>query len=282
MVVRSAGTGERLFERNGGKLMMPASNMKIVTLAAAAESLGWDSRFTTTLEAAGPIDAGVLRGDLYVRGGGDPTINTRNGRGAAVFAAWAAALAAAGINRIEGRIIGDDNLFDDEALGAGWAWDYLQYGYAAPVGALQYNEDVVTLVVTPGVTAGAPAIVTLSPGSGLSVTNKAVTAAPGTPETIDYRRFLDRPVLEVTGAVPLAGGGHRRSADQNRRPRGRGDQPDALLRAVAEERTHRAGHFASRGEAVDIDDLVCRRPPAPAAPGHRPDRVAAARGRSRR
>jgi D-alanyl-D-alanine carboxypeptidase/D-alanyl-D-alanine-endopeptidase (penicillin-binding protein 4) len=260
VVVRSAGTGERLFERNGGKLMMPASNMKIVTLAAAAHSLGWDARFTTTLEAAGSVDAGVLRGDLYVRGGGDPTINTRDGRGAAVFAAWTAALAAAGINRIEGRIIGDDNLFDDEALGAGWAWDYLQYGYAAPIGALQYDEDVVSLVVTPGIAVSAPAIVTLSPGSGLSVMNKAITAAPGTPETIDYRRFLDRPVLEVTGAVPLTAA----------------DEASAQVRTVGREvavinptlyfvQSLRSELIAQgisvAGEAVDIDDL--ERPPQP-------------------
>jgi D-alanyl-D-alanine carboxypeptidase/D-alanyl-D-alanine-endopeptidase (penicillin-binding protein 4) len=203
VVVRTAGKAEALYERNPRKLMVPASNMKIVTLAAAAQSIGWDARFITTLEASGPVEGGVLRGDLYVRGGGDPTINTRNARGAAVFGEWASVLTASGITRIDGRIIGDDNLFDDEGLGAGWAWDYLQYGYAAPTGALQYNEDVVNLVVTPGAAAGAAAVVSLSPGSGLALTNKATTAAAGTPETVDYRRFHDRPILEVTGVVPL-------------------------------------------------------------------------------
>ena len=62
-----------LYGRNPGTLMMPASNMKIVTLAAAAEALGWDHRFKTTLESSGTIDAGTLKGDLIVRGGGDPT-----------------------------------------------------------------------------------------------------------------------------------------------------------------------------------------------------------------
>jgi serine-type D-Ala-D-Ala carboxypeptidase/endopeptidase (penicillin-binding protein 4) len=203
VVVRALGSGERLYERNGGKLMMPASNMKIVTMAAAAQSMGWDARFTTVLETPAPIDGGVLRGDLYVRGGGDPTINTRGQRGAALFAEWTSALSAAGIRKIDGRIIGDDNLFDDEGIGAGWAWDYLQYGYAAPVGALQYNEDVADLVVTPGPAAGAPGVVTLSPGSGLTLSNNTTPAAAGTPETIDYRRLLDRPVLEVFGVVPL-------------------------------------------------------------------------------
>jgi D-alanyl-D-alanine carboxypeptidase/D-alanyl-D-alanine-endopeptidase (penicillin-binding protein 4) len=204
IVVHSLDRHESLYERNAGKLMMPASNMKIVTMAAAAQSMGWDARFTTILETPAPIDGSVLRGDLYVRGGGDPTINTRSGRGAALFAQWTSALSAAGIKKIDGRIIGDDNLFDDEGLGAGWAWDDLQYGYAAPVGALQYNEDVADLVVTPGAAVGTPAVITLSPGSGLTLSNKTTTAAAGTPETVDYHRLLDRPVLEVFGVVPLS------------------------------------------------------------------------------
>ena len=130
-------------------------------------------------------------------------MNTRNGRGAAVFADWAAALQAAGIRRIDGRIVGDDNLFDDEGLGAGWAWDYLEADYAAPVGALQYNEDVAALTVLPGRAPGDPAVVSIAAGSGLTLDNKALTAAAGTPETLQYRRRLSAPVVEVTGTVPL-------------------------------------------------------------------------------
>lgn len=203
VVVHSLDRHESFYERNAGKLMIPASTLKIVTLAAAAQTMGWDARFATTLETTATIEGDVLRGDLFVRGTGDPTINERNSRAAAVFAEWADALKAAGIRRIEGRLIGDDNAFDDEGLGTGWAWDDLQYDYAAPVGALQFNEDVADLVVTPGPAAGTPAVVTLMPGSGLTVTNKVITAAAGTPETVEYRRHLDRPVLEVSGTVPL-------------------------------------------------------------------------------
>jgi serine-type D-Ala-D-Ala carboxypeptidase/endopeptidase (penicillin-binding protein 4) len=203
--VRSLDTGERLYERDAGKLMMPASNLKILTLAAAAETLGWDYQYRTTLETTGTIENGVLRGDLIVRGTGDPTINARSDRAAQVMDEWLGALAAAGIQQIDGRIIGNDQAFDDEGIGAGWAWDYLQYGYAAPVGALQYNEDVATLTVTPGATTGAPAIVQLQAGSGLTLLNRATTVAAGGETAIDYRRHLGQPVLEVTGAVPAEG-----------------------------------------------------------------------------
>ncbi len=199
--IRSLDTGEPLFDLNAGRLMMPASNMKIVTLAAAADVLGWDHRFTTTLETSAAVERGVLKGDLVVRGGGDPTINTRDGRAAAVLDEWAAALRAAGINEIDGRIVGDDQLFDDEGIGPGWAWDYLQFGYAAPVGALQFNENLATLTVRPAAQAGDTAEVTLTRGAGLTLFNRVATVAAGSAPAIEYRRHLDRPVLEVSGSV---------------------------------------------------------------------------------
>jgi D-alanyl-D-alanine carboxypeptidase/D-alanyl-D-alanine-endopeptidase (penicillin-binding protein 4) len=193
-----------LYELDAGKLMIPASNMKIVTLAGAAHALSWDHRFVTALETYGTIEGGTLHGDLIVRGGGDPTINTRDGRAAAVFDEWAAALGAAGIRRISGRILGDDQAFDEEGLGAGWAWDDLHAGYAAPVGALQYNEDFAELTVTPGAATGDPAIVQAPVGTGLTLNNRAVTGPQDAAETIAVRRHLDRPVLEVEGIVPAA------------------------------------------------------------------------------
>jgi D-alanyl-D-alanine carboxypeptidase/D-alanyl-D-alanine-endopeptidase (penicillin-binding protein 4) len=255
VVVRALGNGEHLYDRNSGKLMVPASNMKIVTLAAAAKSMGWDTRFTTTLETAAPVEAGVLRGDLYVRGGGDPTINTRSGRGAAVFAEWRSAVSAAGIRKIDGRIIGDDNHFDDEGLGAGWAWDYLQYGYAAPVGALQYSEDVADLVVTPGPAAGTPAVVSLSPGSGLTLSNKTMTAAAGTPETIDYRRLLDRPVLEVFGVVPLPPPADPAATQVRTAARQVAVVNPTVYFVQSLKNTLVAQGIEVTGDAVDIDDL---------------------------
>jgi D-alanyl-D-alanine carboxypeptidase/D-alanyl-D-alanine-endopeptidase (penicillin-binding protein 4) len=199
--VRSLTTGEQLYARDADRLMMPASNMKIVTLSAAAELLGWDYRFATTLETAAPIEDGVLKGDLFVRGGGDPTINTRDGRAPAVLNEWAAALRAVGIKEISGRIVADDQMFDDEGLGQGWAWDYLQFGYAAPVGALQFNENMARLSIKPAAQQGDPAEVVVSAGSGLQLVNRVSTGAASTTSEVAYRRRLDAPVLEVTGTI---------------------------------------------------------------------------------
>ena len=74
VLVRSAKNSDTLYSLNAGKLLMPGSTMKIMTLATAAERLGWDYVYDTRLVAAGPIDSGVLNGDLLVVGSGDPKI----------------------------------------------------------------------------------------------------------------------------------------------------------------------------------------------------------------
>ncbi len=245
--IRSLDTGDRLFDLNAGRLMMPASNLKILTLATAADSLGWDYRFTTTLEARGAIVNGVLHGDLIVRSNGDPTINARDRRAEIVLNEWARALREAGVQSIEGRLIGNDQAFDDEGVGAGWAWDYLQYGYAAPVGALEFNENLATLTIAPASDVTGRPIVRLQAGSGLDLVNHATTGAAGSEDTIDYRRHLDRPVLEVTGSIPL------------------GSQPDTRNVAVVNPTVFYAqsvkDELAARGIAVagpatDFDDVA--------------------------
>ena len=201
--VKSLETGRLLYGHNARKLMMPASNMKIVTLAAAAETLGWDHRFKTTLETTAPIENGALKGDLIVRGSGDPTINTRANRATALFDEWAAALKAAGISRIDGNIVGDASAFDRRRLGQGWSWDYLQYGYAAPVGALEFNEDIATLSIRPGGKAGEDAGLELTPGAGLGLVHHVVTGEPGSPTAIDLERHPDGNWLDVIGSIAV-------------------------------------------------------------------------------
>jgi D-alanyl-D-alanine carboxypeptidase/D-alanyl-D-alanine-endopeptidase (penicillin-binding protein 4) len=251
--IRSLDTGESLYRLNADKLMMPASNMKIVTMASAANALGWDHRFATTLETSAPLVNGVLQGDLIVRGTGDPTINMRNNRSIALLGEWATALHSAGIIAIDGRIVGDDQAFDDEGIGAGWAWDYLQYGYAAPVGALEFNEDNATLSVAPAATVGSQAVVALSAGAGFEVINRATTGEAGSRETIDHKRRLDRPVLEITGSIPLGGEAASRTvAVVNPTVYFAQSLKDGLV----------ARGIAVTGAAVDLDDVAAEMGPA--------------------
>ena len=192
-----------LYSENAGEFLIPASNQKILTVAAAAERLGWDYRFTTRFMATGPIGPdGTLNGDLVIMGDGDPTINPRHPDRWGVFDQWAVALKAKGIRLISGNVVGDDNAFAEPGWGVGWAWDNLQDGYGAPIGALQYNENQVEVVVGPGMTEGAAAIIGTSPiGSGVFVVNKVSTAAAGTPTAIDLARIPGTPFLHVRGQI---------------------------------------------------------------------------------
>jgi serine-type D-Ala-D-Ala carboxypeptidase/endopeptidase (penicillin-binding protein 4) len=245
--VQSLGTAEVLYARNPQTLLVPASNMKLVTLAVAAERLGWDFRFTTRLEAAGEIQNGTLAGDLVVVGGADPTIGEREGQ-PRILDDWADALRAKGIARIEGRLIGDDNALDDDAYGDGWAWDDLGYGYSAPAGALQFNENVASLVVTPGPADGAPATVTLEPGgSGLTTWSHVVTGAPESSADVTVWRKPFTRVLEVAGTVPRTGRAFLRTVSV--------DNPTLFLVESLRQALARKGVVVT-GPAVDIDDIT--------------------------
>lgn len=205
VLVKSLDRGDVLYAHDAGKLVMPASNMKIVTMAAAAERLGWDYRYETTLESAAPVDEdGVLAGDLIVKGSGDPSIGTLDKVDERTFDQWTAQLKAAGIRSIAGRIVGDDDAFDDDEIGAGWSFDDLAYGYAAPIGALYYNEGVFEVSARPGAAIGSSAMVQGTPPEhGFTIVNRVTTVAADGPAAIEVHRERGSLLLEVSGTVPL-------------------------------------------------------------------------------
>ena len=248
--VRSIETNEVLFELNPKKLLMPASNMKILTLAAAADRLGWDYVFETRLMTAAAVENGVLKGDLIVAGNGDPTIGGRaadaaNGH---LFDRWAEELLAAGVRTIEGRVIGDDNAFDDEGVEAGWVWDDLAFSYAAPVGALTYDSNAVELVVRAGAAAGDSVDLSIRPADGgLVVENHVVTSRPGGDFSLNLRRGPGTTRLIARGEVPAGMPEFARTVSV--------DNPtDFFLTAL--HRTLAAHGITVTGPALDIDALA--------------------------
>ena len=211
--IDSLRTGETLYARNADKLVMPASNMKILTMTVAAEKLGWNFTYETRLDAIGTISNGVLNGDLLVTGGGDPTIVSNDGGPAPLFGEWVSALRSAGIRRINGRILGDDSFFDDDTLGMGWSWDDLVFGYGAPIGGLSYNENQITVRITPGANAGEPAKIELLPaGHGLLLDNRVKTVARPADApagdnrlraSVSYDRLFGQNGLSIHGTIPV-------------------------------------------------------------------------------
>jgi serine-type D-Ala-D-Ala carboxypeptidase/endopeptidase (penicillin-binding protein 4) len=204
VVIKSVQTDETLFAVNAGKLMMPASTMKIVTLAAAAAKLGWDYTYETTLRGVGTIANGVLTGDLVVVGSGDPSLVATDGAANRVFASWADRLKASGIQTISGRVVGDATAVAGETLGFGWSWDDLAEGFAAGVGGLQFNEGAVQVVVAPGPSQGASAAISVAPAAGkLTVDNGVVTSAAADQAQVNARRLPGADRLILRGSIPI-------------------------------------------------------------------------------
>ncbi len=246
--IESLTTGEVLYTRNSERHVVPASNMKLVTLAVAAERLGWDFRFDTRLETAGIVRDGILEGDLVIVGSGDPSIGSDDAGPASHFAGWIRALRGAGIHRVHGRIVGDDDAFDDEGWGGGWAWDYLTAGYAAPSGGLSYNENVAVVRARPGAAAGSPPEVLVTPpGHGFVVDNRASTGAPGSRASFSTSRAFGRSTSETRGELPAGSSGTTRTTPVL--------NPTLFFSRSFEAALAGAG-FAVRDGAWDVDELA--------------------------
>jgi D-alanyl-D-alanine carboxypeptidase/D-alanyl-D-alanine-endopeptidase (penicillin-binding protein 4) len=140
-------SGRVVYSENALKPMIPASNLKVVTTAAAIDLLGPDFRYSTELRG-GPVDHGSLRGNLYLKGQGDPTLCLPYVNPTGPWYFFAKQLKEKGISSVEGDLVGDDSAFDREYIGRGWFDRYLLDSYAAPVGALSLNCNVVELTIT--------------------------------------------------------------------------------------------------------------------------------------
>lgn len=204
VAVRDAESGEPLYERDVDRRLNPASNMKLFSSAAAMDALGADYRFSTDLLADGPVRGGTLMSDLYLRGGGDPTMLAEDYRG------LARRLKAAGVNRLQGDVVADDSFFDDVPLATAWSWDDEPYYYSAVTSGLtvapdtDYDSGTVIVQTAPGAAPGSEPVVTLRPHTdAVLVDNRAATgpAGSGTDLTVERQHGSDRVV--VTGSIAV-------------------------------------------------------------------------------
>ena len=244
IAVQSLARNDRLFDLNPRTLMVPASVAKLISVATAVDAVSWDYRFTTTVRAGGPVSDGVLQGDLLIVGSGDPAIG---GRGGDDLGTWVAALKDASIRRIEGRIVGIDDAFEEPRPGFGWAWDDLGYLTGAIFGALNLAENRMTVIVAPGSMAGAPSSLTIDVDApGAAVINRSVTGPAGSQALLWPEMRPGENQLTIAGSIPA------------------GARP-AVMSVATGNPTARFAHALRRrliaagieviGAAVDADDI---------------------------
>jgi D-alanyl-D-alanine carboxypeptidase/D-alanyl-D-alanine-endopeptidase (penicillin-binding protein 4) len=208
--VRSLKTGRVLYAQDAERAFRPGSTLKLVTTAAALDAYGPQARLRTSVETAARLDSlGRVLGDVFLVGGGDPSLSARfsPGRATAAFEQIADALVAAGVRRIEGRLVGHEGTFTGERRGADWSWEDLAWEYGAPASALVFNDDVVALRVSPGERVGDPAQLEMVPPTALMTVGSSVTtAAADASAQLRLEREPGSNEVRLSGTLPLGGG----------------------------------------------------------------------------
>src|ERR1035437_9286907 len=153
-------------EYNSARALVLASTHKILTTAAALALLGWDFKYETRLEYDGKLDsiAGILHGNLYIKGSGDPTLNSETFKKKSdtipLTDQWAKIIKAKGIKKIEGAVIADASAFDDETIPSTWIWGDMGNYYGAGASGLNFSDNKFSIYYKSGSKKGDTAIIT--------------------------------------------------------------------------------------------------------------------------
>ncbi len=198
--------GVEIASHNSEKLMVPASNMKLVTSAAILEELGPDFKYVTNIYGRGELVGNTWVGDIHIAASGDPSINGDfyEDDDFYVFSSYAEQLRAAGIDSIKGIIFGNTSIFDGQHLPPDWDWYDLPFYYAAEVGPLVFNSNTVFLEVNTSGRPGTKPEISWFPFNTDYVTmvnNQRITAK-GTSYRESYKRMPGSNVITLGSRLP--------------------------------------------------------------------------------
>ena len=215
VLVTDRDSGEILYELNADRFFTPASNAKIITTSLALATLGPTYQFRTTLESSGKLgEDGRLLGDLVFVGRGDPDLSNRkfpyagkvehDGVAEKVLAQMADDAIAKGLKEIDGDIIADDSYYPYDPYPAGWSVGDLYFTFGAPVSAIAFNDNSMTVEVSPGLRVGDPAVVAVEPAAAMGTFGHELTTglADGKPE-FGVVRQAGPQFLLLRGTIPL-------------------------------------------------------------------------------
>lgn len=206
VTVKHAANSKILYSYNGETRLHPASNMKLLTAAAALETLGADYQFHTEVLTDGKQVDTVLQGNLYLKGKGDPTLLKSD------LDQFAKELKAQGIRLIKGNIIGDDTWYDNVRLSQDLNWSDESFYTGAQVSALtlspdqDYDAGTLIVEVIPDKKAEGKAQVRINPETDyvtISNQTKMVPAGEAKQITIEREHGSNRVIL--TGTMPADG-----------------------------------------------------------------------------
>ncbi len=159
--------GGQIIASNENFNLAPASGLKVFTSSFALNSLGENYKFQTKVYHSGIISNGILDGDIYIKGSGDPTLGSSLVKGSSplneLMQSWCDAIKAAGIEKISGDIYGDDLLFENNLVPDYWPWTDIGNYYGAAPSALTINDNLYYLYFKPGKTGDAAEVLRTEP-----------------------------------------------------------------------------------------------------------------------
>lgn len=207
IVVRDAA-GNVVATHNPDMRLTPASNTKLVTTGCALHAFGPDYRFKTGLGYSGHIEGGTLEGDLYIIGGGDPTVGAPDSiayKPDALFWKWKTLLRQAGIERIHGRIVGDGSAYEGLLEHPSWSYDDTGTYYGTGMNSLCFYKNAIDYDVAAGPEAGSPVQFTQTypETPWMSALNYGVTGPGGTGNSLYLYTTDLAPHAQLRGTFAL-------------------------------------------------------------------------------
>ncbi|HSW86816.1 MAG TPA: D-alanyl-D-alanine carboxypeptidase/D-alanyl-D-alanine-endopeptidase [Rhabdochlamydiaceae bacterium] len=194
----SVKTGQKLYQKNANQLFVPASNLKLFTGAAALAILGQDYRFETRLLTDGDIRGNILRGNLFLKGSGNPEFSLDH------LEEMVFQLKLNQIEHISGDLIADNTDFDSISQGPGWMWDEGAEYWNSPMDALTVNHSCMKLWIRPASEVSRPPMVYIYPKTSyVSVQNSALTVEKEGTLKVGRQGMAQQNVIEIKGSLPI-------------------------------------------------------------------------------
>ena len=207
--IYSVTTGKKVYGYDDERSVAPASVEKLLTTGAGFAMLGDDFRFTTRLTMRGEVDRdGVLHGNVYITGGGDPLLGSYRYRQTTLdtlFAQWTSALRKRGVRRIDGGVCYNATIFDDQPLHDSWQWGDVGNYYAAGVSGLNFHENMYFVHFNPGAKVGVAAMVNRTNPKNIELVETCLvtTGASGSGDNVIVYGSPFSNQRRYTGTVPL-------------------------------------------------------------------------------